>query len=32
MNIHGQAPVEVVFESVADVQKETKIDFPDGVL
>ncbi|PRN01293.1 replicative DNA helicase [Aliarcobacter cryaerophilus] len=29
---YGQAPIEVVFESVADVQKETKIDFPDGVL
>ena len=25
---YGQAPIEVVFESVADVQKETKIDFP----
>ena len=29
---YGQAPIEVVFESVADTQKETKIDFPDGVL
>ncbi|MFY9106288.1 replicative DNA helicase [Aliarcobacter cryaerophilus] len=29
---YGQAPIEVVFESVADIQKETKIDFPDGVL
>lgn len=29
---YGQAPIEVVFESIADVQKETKIDFPDGVL
>ncbi|AYJ80400.1 replicative DNA helicase [Aliarcobacter cryaerophilus ATCC 43158] len=29
---YGQAPIEVVFESVVDVQKETKIDFPDGVL
>src|SRR5574344_1297979 len=29
---YGQAPIEVVFESVADVQKETKLDFPDGVL
>ncbi|MGJ0287861.1 replicative DNA helicase [Aliarcobacter cryaerophilus] len=29
---YGQAPIEVVFESVADVQKDTKIDFPEGVL
>lgn len=29
---YGQAPIEVVFESVVDTQKETKIDFPDGVL
>ena len=29
---YGNAPIEVVFQSVADTQKETKIDFPDGVL
>lgn len=29
---HGQAPIEVVFESVIDTQKETKIDFPDGIV
>ena len=29
---YGNAPIEVVFKSVADTQKETKIDFPDGVL
>ena len=29
---YGNAPIEVVFQSVADTQKETQIDFPDGVL
>ena len=29
---YGNAPIEVVFQSVEDTQKETKIDFTDGVL